>query len=133
MHAAAAKRLIPFIVLYATASLVHFIHNAEFLAQYPNLPSSWTRMKVYLAWLGITAIGALGLWLLQRGFTKLGLLTLAVYALFDSLGHYVVAAFSSHTAAMNFTILFEVGAATSLLVEVLRLGFRRIHPYRNPL
>src|SRR5215469_12243644 len=38
-----ARQLIPWLfALYAAASLVHFTHNAEYLAQYPNLPASWT-------------------------------------------------------------------------------------------
>jgi hypothetical protein len=32
------------------ASLLHFAHNAQYLAQYPNLPPSWSRAEVYLAW-----------------------------------------------------------------------------------
>ena len=42
------------LALYAVASLLHFVHNAEHLAQYPNLPSSWSRVDVYLvtcAWM----------------------------------------------------------------------------------
>jgi hypothetical protein len=122
-----SNRLLTIAFVYTAASLVHFIHNAEFLSDYPNLPTSWTRVGVYLAWLGMTAIGAVGLLLIGRGWRVPGLLALAVYALLgvDSLGHYVVAPFSAHTAMMNFTILLEVSAAAMLLVEVanrLRTG-----------
>ena len=125
-------RLLMLALLYTAASLVHFIHNAEFLADYPNLPTTWTRAGVYLAWLGMTAIGAGGLLLVFRGWRVLGLLALATYALLgmDSLGHYVVAPFSAHSAMMNFTILLEVSAAALLLVEVARLTTGRFNERR---
>lgn len=115
------KRLIALALLYMTASLIHFIHNAEFLADYPNLPQTWTRMSVYLAWLGMTALGAVGLLLVIRGLRMAGLLLIAVYSILgmDSLGHYVAAPMAAHTAAMNFTILLEVGTAAVVLIEVL--------------
>lgn len=106
-----------------TASLIHFIHNAEFLDDYPNLPETWTRAGVYLAWLAMTALGAVGLWLVVTSRLRMiGLLLIAVYSILgmDSLGHYVVAPMSEHTAAMNFTIVLEVCAAVLVLIEVLR-------------
>lgn len=39
--------------LYTVASLTHFVHNAEFIAFYPNMPAWLTRETVYMAWLGI--------------------------------------------------------------------------------
>lgn len=47
--------------LYCTASLLHFTHNAEYIAFYPNMPAWITRDTVYLAWLAITAVGAVAL------------------------------------------------------------------------
>ena len=122
MRRTASKRLIALALLYMTASLIHFAHNAEFLADYPNLPQTWTRAEVYLAWAGMTALGAAGLFLVTRGLTRMGLLLVAVYSLLgiDSLGHYVVAPISAHTFAMNLTILLEVCAAAVLLIEVAR-------------
>jgi len=115
--------LLVLLLIYGIASLVHFVHNAEFLADYPNLPTSWSRSAVYLAWLGMTAVGLCGWVVLLRGFTLTGLMLLAAYAALglDSLGHYMVAPISAHTVAMNATILFEVTAAAVLLAEVLRL------------
>ncbi len=68
-----------------------------------------------------------------RGFPRMGLLLLGVYALLglDSLGHYIVASFSEHTLAMNLTILLEVTAAALVLVEVVRQWAR--HPNATPL
>jgi hypothetical protein len=113
--------------VYATASLVHFIHNAEFLAQYPNLPSSWSRASVYLAWAGMTAIGVCGWLLVARGFRTAGFVLTAIYALLglDSLGHYVVAPLSAHTFAMNATILAEVLSAASLLAVLVSIVWRK--------
>jgi len=110
------------LTVYATASLVHFVHNAEFLGDYPGLPDSWSRGGVYLAWIGMTAIGGLGALLVYRRRESIGLMLLGVYAALglDSLGHYVVAPLSSHTSMMNMTILLEVGAAALVLFEVLR-------------
>ena len=111
------------LLTYGVASLVHFVHNAEFLADYPNMPVSWTRADVYFAWLGLTGVGVLGGLLVARGFQLTGLLVVAMYAAFglDSLGHYVLAPMSAHTAAMNATILLDVTAAFLLLIEAVKL------------
>ena len=116
-------RLLPGLLLaYGAASLVHFIHNAEFLPDYPGLPATWTRAGVYGAWLAMTAVGIAGWLLAASRYRPAGLLLLAAYAMagLDSLGHYVVAPFSAHSAAMNATILIEVAAAGLVLVEVAR-------------
>ena len=118
----ARRTLLALLLVYGLASLVHFIHNAEFLRDYPGLPATWTRAGVYFAWLGMTAIGISGWLLLARGHRRIGWALLAVYALLglDSLGHYVLAPLSAHTAGMNGTILFEVTAAGLVLLEVAR-------------
>jgi hypothetical protein len=123
-----SPKFIGLVLLYAIASLVHFVHNAEYLPEYPNLPATWTRDGVYLAWFGMTAIGLVGLSLAACGFQTLGLLIIVVYAALgvDSLGHYFVAPLSAHTAMMNLTILFEVSCAALLLVVGLTLLTKRI-------
>ena len=117
------KVLIVLLLIYGVASLVHFIHNAEFLAHYPNLPSSWSRTDVYLAWVGMTLFGVVGWLLVNRGLLRTGLVIVAVYATLglDSLGHYVVAPLSDHSIAMNTTILLEVVAAGLVFIESVRL------------
>ena len=114
------------LLFFALASLVHFTHNAEFLAEYPNMPASLTRGNVYLAWVGMTCVGVAG-WLLLQRWRWAGLLLLAVYAALglDSLGHYVLAPMSSHTPGMNATILAEVTAAGLVLFEILKRALRR--------
>jgi len=110
------------LLVYAAASLAHFIHNAEFLTDYPGMPVSWTREGVYAVWVAVTLIGVVGWLLATRGFPIVGLLLVALYAVcgLDSLGHYLLAPMSGHTAAMNATILVEVTAAASLFVEAMR-------------
>lgn len=122
MHRSTHRLLFLLIGLYAAASLIHFVHNAEFLGAYPGLPDSWSPSGVYLAWLAMTAIGGAGALLVYRGRELAGLTLLAVYAVLglDSLGHYVVAPVSAHTAMMNTTILLEVGAAGLVLIAVAR-------------
>jgi hypothetical protein len=122
MKTLGAKPLIIVTALYMAASLAHFIHNAEFLSDYPNLPGTWTRGGVYGAWLGMTLVGAVGLILFLRGHARVGLVLVAVYSLLgmDSLGHYFLAPLSAHAAAMNVTILLEVGMAVLVFLEVTR-------------
>lgn len=88
----------------------------------PNLPASWSRADVYLAWMVLTTIGVAGWLLVARGYRLPGLLLLAVYAALGigSLGHYVLAPLSAHTATMNGTILLEVTTAALVLIEVVR-------------
>lgn len=106
------------LVAYAAASLFHHIHNAEFLADYPGMPPWLSRTGVYAAWLGATAIGVIGYWLLRRGYRAVGLVLLFLYGCYglDSLAHYALAPLSAHTPAMNLSIWFEAAAASALLV-----------------
>jgi len=122
------KTLLILLLIYGAASLIHFVHNAEFLADYPAMPTSWTSADVYFAWIGLTVVGVFGWFLLARGYHLAGLLLLAVYAALglDSLGHYVLAPLSDHTATMNSTILIEVAAAALVLIEIVRQMARRM-------
>ena len=81
------------LVAYAAASLLHHVHNAEYLQEYPNLPATLTRAGVYAAWLGEAVIGTVGYLLLRLNQRKIGLGLIAVYALigFGGLAHYLVA------------------------------------------
>ena len=57
--------LLPFLLAYAGASLFHHVHNAEYLADYPNMPAWLSPARVYAAWIGVTAIGLIGYLLLR--------------------------------------------------------------------
>lgn len=130
-HMQSFGRLLTFSGSYCLASLIHFAHNAEFLAQYPNMPAWLTRSHVYGAWLLITGIGVIGLAVVRSRFFPVGLVLLAIYAAlgFDGLLHYRLAPISAHTVAMNLTIGFEVAAAACLLWFVLRETFRAGHRF----
>lgn len=108
------------LLLYGVASLVHFTHNAEFLTAYPNLPGWLTRSDVYIAWLGVTALGVAGYLLLRFKYRVVGVCLLTAYAVLglDGLAHYTRAPMRAHTAAMNFTIWFEVAAAAAVLLAL---------------
>ena len=110
--------------LYAAATLLHFAHNAEYLAQYPNLPASWSRGDVYAAWYGVTALGLGGYGLYVLGYRRLGRTILGLYAAlgFGGLLHYTRASMTHHSAMMNLTIWVEAAAGTLLLADVLLLG-----------
>jgi hypothetical protein len=119
------------LVAYAGASLLHFAHNAQYLAQYPNLPASWTRSEIYLAWCCVTAIGLLGYLLYRRGALRVGLGLLAIYGGLglDGLLHYTRAPLAHHTAAMNLTVWAEAVAAGTLLINVARVAAFHVRPH----
>jgi hypothetical protein len=116
-----ANQTLPWVlILYAAATLLHFAHNAEYLAQYPNLPVSWSRADVYVGWCCITTLGAVGYVLFLRDHRGFGLMFLASYAAlgFSGLLHYTRASIAHHSAAMNVTIWTEAAAATLLLISL---------------
>lgn len=129
------KLFVALAVAYFFTSLGHFSHNAEFICEYPNLPTWLTRTKVYATWAAITSAGALGLFLIRRRFVVAGLAFVAVYAAFgfDGLGHYAVAPFELHTFTANLTILAEVAAAALLLLAAIHaLTLQLLHGRRLP-
>lgn len=119
------RRLPACLLACAAASLLHHVHNAEFLREYPNLPASLTRGGVYAAWLGEAAIGAAGYLLFRSRYGKVGLGLIGIYALigFSGLAHYYVAPLSDHTWTMNATIWLEAVSGAALLIAVLRKVF----------
>jgi hypothetical protein len=120
--------LFALLTIYCAASLIHFVHNAQFIAEYPNLPASLTSSEVYLAWIAVTSVGAAGVALALTGRAVTGLLMIAVYAAlgFAGLDHYTRAPLSAHTLAMNSTIAFEVAAAAALLAVSVTLLLRLV-------
>jgi hypothetical protein len=76
-----ARQTLPWVlILYVAATLLHFAHNAEYLARYPNLPVSWSRADVYVAWCCITTLGVVGYALFLRDHRGFGPTFLALYA-----------------------------------------------------
>lgn len=124
-----AAQMLPWLLaLYAGASLVHFAHNAEYLARYPNLPASWTRGEVYLAWCCVTMAGLLGYVLYRRGASRTGLGLMATYGVvgLGGLLHYTRAPMTHHSAVMNLTIWTEFVAAAVFLLSVASLVTRHL-------
>jgi hypothetical protein len=122
--ASRTRRVLPaLLALYCVASFWHFVHNAEFLAEYPNLPVWLTRGQVYAAWFGVTGIGVLGCLLVRAEYELFGLGVLGIYAAIglDGLLHYGRAPMAAHTATMHLTIWFEVIAAVLVLVAIAGL------------
>lgn len=117
--------LLPMMLIYGAASLLHFMHNAVYLHDYPNLPAWLTAAGVVGAWLVVAALGMLGYLFYSRLSRAAGLVTIALYTLpgLDGLDHYVVAPMSAHSFAMNVTILLEAACALVLLACVARSAF----------
>ena len=123
--------------LYTIATLLHFAHNAEYLPQYPNLPTSWSRADVYAAWCCVMAVGLVGYGLYAFALRTVGLTILGVYAAlgFDGLLHYTRAPISHHSTMMNVTIWAEAASGTLLLANVVMLGgiaLGWVRPYNRP-
>lgn len=119
-----SKTLLWVFVLYAAATLLHFAHNAEYIAQYPHLPPSWSRADVYIAWCCVMALGLLGYGLYRFGHRRVGLMALGLYAIlgFGGLLHYTRAPMAHHSRMMNVTIWVEAVAGALLLSNVVMLG-----------
>jgi hypothetical protein len=114
--------LLPLMLVYGAASLLHFMHNAVYLHDYPNLPAWLTAGGVVAAWLLVAGVGVLGYQLYSRVSRVAGLIVIAAYAVlgFAGLDHYTVAPVAAHTVAMNLTILLEAATAAVLLIFVAR-------------
>ena len=133
MRRSVNQPLATLLLVYAIASFIHFVHNAEFLSAYPGMPSTWTRSGIYFVWAAMTAVGIGGWMLVAHGYRRAGLLLAAVYASLgmDSLGHYALAPVSAHSMMMNVTILLEVSTAALVFMEAVRrmvLTFTRREP-----
>ena len=126
------RHLLSLMALYCATSLVHFVHNAQFLADYPNMPAWLSPLQVMGTWLAITAVGVLG-WAVTRTRWPLpGLLLIGAWAGlgFDGLAHYSLAPMAAHSLAMNLTIWSEVVAAARLLAATAVLVLKRLWPGR---
>lgn len=117
------RTLLTVVLACSAATLFHHSHNAEFLAEYPNLPTSLTRGGVYLAWLGATIVGFAGYALLRRGWRRIGTGLLVAYGCYclDGLIHYALAPVAEHGAMMNISIGMEAATGAALLAVVLGL------------
>jgi len=112
------KHIWALLAVYFVASLVHFVHNAEYIPYYPSMPSWITRETVYFAWLAVTAVGVGGLIASRTRLRVLGVAFIAAYGAFglDGLAHYTLALCSEHTLVTNVTIWSEAIAGLLLLL-----------------
>ena len=117
------------LAVYCTASLTHFIHNAEYIGFYPNMPAWITRQTVYWAWLAVTSVGVLALACFALGWRIVSALVLMLYGAtgFDGLGHYALALCSQHSFAQNFSIWFEVITGALLMTATARVLLKYWH------
>lgn len=120
--------LLAAVIAYGAASLLHHVHNAAFLDEYPNLPAWLTRAQVYAAWLGVATVGVLGWLLVRTRYVLAGLAVLASYAALGlyGLAHYAAAPLAAHTLTMNLSIGLEVAMALLLLGVVASQVVSRI-------
>jgi len=128
MNSLPNRTLLALVLVHAAASLVHFVHNATFLADYPNMPIWITPGGIYAVWLAEAAVGAAGVWLFLRG-RMIGLALIAIYAVlgFAGLDHYMLAPISAHTVAMNATIWLETVTGVVLLAFAAWMGWSMEH------
>ncbi len=117
-----SRVLLAAFIAHVVATLTHFVHNAVYLNDYPNLPEWLTAGGVYGSWIVLTAVGVTGLALLRYVSVPIGLAVLALYAIlgFGGFDHYILAAISAHTTVMNLTILFEAVTGSVLVGAVVR-------------
>jgi hypothetical protein len=103
---------------YFVASSAHFVHNAAYIAYYPNMPSWITPDRVYVAWSVVTSVGIAGLIALRLQLHAVAETFIAVYGALglDGLAHYTLALCSEHTFMTNVTIWSEAISGLCLLL-----------------
>ena len=125
-----SRPLLVLIAAYFLASLVHFSHNAQYIAFYPGMPAWLTPGRVWLFWFAVCGVGLLA-WVLNRlGMKALGLMVLGVYGALglDGLLHYRLGLCSEHTLLANLTIWAEAATGLMLLLVSAVLSARRLVP-----
>src|SRR6202050_1445476 len=119
------------LAVYFIASSAHFVHNAAYIAYYPNMPSWITSDRVYVAWSVVTAVGIGGLVASRQRLHAVAAVLIAVYGALglDGLAHYTLALCSEHTFMTNVTIWSEAISGLCLLLAsallVSKQGLRR--------
>lgn len=112
---------------YFVASSAHFVHNAAYIAYYPNMPSWITSDRVYVAWSVVTGVGIAGLLALRLRLHAVAAVFIAVYGALglDGLAHYALALCSEHTLVTNVTIWSEATLGLCLLVASVVFATRQ--------
>ena len=115
--AARSNLLLGFLMAYMVGSFIHHFHNAQFIDEYPNMPTGFPVAIAYVVWGGVTAVGLAGYYFARRGHELIGLLGVGIYAAYGLLvlGHYRLAPMSAHSVGANVTIWLEQLTALPLL------------------
>lgn len=122
------------LAVYFVTGSAHFVHNAAYIAYYPNMPSWITSDRVYVAWSVVTTVGITGLVALKLRLHAAAAMFIAVYGALglDGLAHYMLALCSEHTFMTNVTIWSEALSGLCLLlasaVLAAKQGLRRLPP-----
>jgi hypothetical protein len=118
---APSNLLLAFLLVYMVGSFIHHFHNAQFIDEYPNMPTGFPPAIAYVVWTAVTAVGLAGYYAVRRGHELLGLAVLALYAAYGLLvlGHYKLAPMSAHSVGANVTIWLELVTAALLLGTVI--------------
>jgi hypothetical protein len=121
--AAKTNLLLGFLLAYMVGSFIHHFHNAQFIAEYPNMPGGFPVAIAYVVWGIVTLVGLLGYYFARRGHELIGLGAVGAYAAYGLLvlGHYTLAPISAHTLGANVTIALECVTAALLLGTVMVL------------
>ena len=121
--------------VYGLGTFGHCVHNAEFLAYYPNMPEELTHEMVYLAWMGLTVVGLAIVPFYMLGLGVLAAMVLALYGLLglSGLAHYSLGALEEHTLMANLLIMFQGLSGLALAVRAVREAIKqtRRHAYRG--
>jgi hypothetical protein len=104
------------------------VHNAEYIAIYPNMPSWITRETVYVSWLIVAAVGVAGLLAFRFKFPAIGAFFIGTYGALglDGLLHYTLALCGEHTLLTNITIWSEATLGFVLLLASSILFYRHL-------
>lgn len=68
-----SKLLFALLIAYMVGSFVHHFHNAQFIDEYPNMPTGFPLALAYVVWGTVTPAGLAGYYAVRRGHELLGL------------------------------------------------------------
>lgn len=117
-----SQRPRPLLLLLTLSPVItsfHYTDNHRFFEQYPA-PDWITAPSVYIAWITLTAIGAVGCWLYSQERFWSAYLCLSVYSLtgLTSPGHYFYGPISAFSLKMHTLIGLDFAVGLLMLIFV---------------
>lgn len=96
------------LIASVVSTAIHYTDNYRFIEQYPQ-PDWITLPSIYITWLLLTAIGALGYWLYRNGKLWTAYLCLLIYALtgLSSLAHYFYGDMAKFSTKMHVFVITD--------------------------